>query len=141
MFFQVSGAFAGIARSFGISTIRSGVPMLHLSLSSNLRGLGMSAGSPLGAPESTHCAIVAISRSESATLFLNLLMPMFGSMCHGGMLRRTTFSLIAFAHGRASSYVTKDMGAIEPGRWQVWQDRWRMGATSFVKVACRSAAL
>ena len=31
----ITGAFAGTARSFGISTIRSGVPMLHLSLSSN----------------------------------------------------------------------------------------------------------
>src|SRR5262249_31572544 len=68
-------------------------------------------------------------------------MPMFGSMCHGGMLRNRTFSLIAFAHGRASSYVSKDIGAIEPGRWQVWHDRWRMGATSFVKVASRSGGV
>ena len=54
-----------------IATMRSGVPMLHLALSSNLRGGGMSSGFPFGAPESTHFAIVAISWSDSATLFLN----------------------------------------------------------------------
>src|SRR5262249_46224785 len=55
-------------------------------------------------------------------------------MCQGGICRRTTFSLIDRAHGRASLYVRRDIGAIEPGRWQFWHDRWKIGATSLGKV-------
>ena len=32
-----------------------------------------------------------------------------------------------------------DIGAISPGRWQATQDRWRIGATSFVNVTCPAA--
>src|SRR5436305_14626791 len=32
-----------------------------------------------------------------------------------------------------------DIGAIDPGRWQFWQDFWRIGATSFVNVTCACA--
>jgi hypothetical protein len=57
-------------------------------------------------------------------------------MYQGGISRPTTFSRFARAHGRVSSYVSSDIGAIAPGRWQFWQARCRMGATSFAKVTC-----
>ena len=63
----------------------------------------MSAGSPIGAPLSTHFAMVAISASVSDGSFLNLVMPMFRSTCQGGISRATTFALIDRAHGRAAS--------------------------------------
>ena len=47
---------------------------------------------------------------------------------------------IALAHGRTSSYVRSDIGAIPPGRWQLWQERWRTGATSLVNVTCAPGA-
>jgi len=52
---------------------------------------------------------------------------------HGGISRAATRRLIAAAHGRASSKVSNDIGAIMPGRWQLWQCCRRIGATSFVK--------
>src|SRR5205823_8946362 len=48
--------------------------------------------------------------------------------------RAATFALIDFAHGRASWYVNSGIGAMAPWRWQFWQDRWRIGAMSFVNV-------
>src|SRR5437016_3248410 len=78
--------------------------------------------------------MVAISRSVSEGSSLNFVIPMLRSMCQGGIWRRTTFSLIERAHGRASLYVSNDMGAIDPGRWQFWHERWRMGATSLLNV-------
>jgi hypothetical protein len=33
-----------------------------------------------------------------------------------------------------SSYVRSAIGATAPGRWQVWHERWRIGATSLVNV-------
>src|SRR5436190_7268776 len=61
-------------------------------------------------------------------------MPTVLSMCHGGIERAATRVLIERAHGRTSSKVRSDIGAICPGLWHVTQDRCRMGATSFVKV-------
>ena len=55
-------------------------------------------------------------------------------MYQGGISRASTFRLIDRDHGRTSSYVTSDIGAIAPGRWQLWQLRCRIGSTSFVKV-------
>jgi hypothetical protein len=55
-------------------------------------------------------------------------------MCHGGMSRAVVFVLIDRAYGRTSSYVISDIGALESGRWQFWQERCRIGATSFVNV-------
>src|SRR5688500_16613258 len=34
-----------------------------------------------------------------------------------------------------------DIGAFEAGRWQFWHERWRIGATSFVKVTGATADL
>src|SRR5579863_10492092 len=95
-------------------------------------GAGMSFGSPCGAPASTHCEIVLICSSESEISFLNCWMPTVLSRCHGGMLRVTTRCLMDLAHGRVSSKVTKDIGAIEPLRWHASHFSWRMGATSLV---------
>ena len=62
----------------------------------------MSAGLPIGAPASTHAAMVAISASLSDGSSLNFVMPIVRSMCQGGISRATTFCLIDRAHGRAS---------------------------------------
>ena len=55
-------------------------------------------------------------------------------MCQGGMLRDATRSRIERAHGRASSYVCSDIGAIESGRWHDSHLFWKIGATSLVNV-------
>src|SRR5438067_12701397 len=61
-------------------------------------------------------------------------MPTLRSMNHGGMSRCEIFCLIDRAHGRASSYVMSDIGAIDPGRWHTTHDLYMIGATSLVKV-------
>src|SRR5207249_1751025 len=70
-------------------------------------------------------------------------MPMAFSTNHGGMTPdrgpRPVRFLIERAHGRTSSYVMRDMGAIEPERWHVWQCFCRIGAMSFVKVGLACA--
>src|SRR5471032_201142 len=66
-------------------------------------------------------------------------MPTVRSTCHGGICRASTRCLIERAHGRASSYVSSDIGAMEPGRWQFWQDFWKIGATSLVNVTSADA--
>ena len=66
------------------------------------------------------------------------------SMNHGGMaprlFRSAVRALMARAQGRASSYVSSDIGATDAGRWHCWQLRWRMGATSLAKVTSPAAA-
>ncbi len=100
----------------------------------------MSAGLPRGEPASTQRAIVAISSSLSDGSFLNDVMPIDLSMWNGGISRELVRVLIERAHGRASSYVMSDIGAISPARWQLTHERWRIGATSLVNVGCRPAA-
>src|SRR5687768_15368490 len=71
-------------------------------------------------------------------------MPVVLSMCQGGIWRATTRFLIERAHGRASSKLTSDIGAIESGRWQDSHFSRKIGATSLVKVglaACSAAAV
>src|SRR3977135_917865 len=63
-------------------------------------------------------------------------MPTLGSMCHGGICRVLTRSLMERAHGRASWYVMRDIGAIEFGWWHSWHFTCRIGATSFENVVC-----
>src|SRR2546425_2013565 len=128
-----SGPAGGIL-NVGYFTIRSGVPIVHAVLSICLGGGGMSAGFPCGAPESTHLTMVAISASLSEGSLLNFWMPMVRSMNQGGISRAEILVLIARAHGRASLYVSKDIGAISPGWWQLMHERYKIGATSFVKV-------
>ena len=94
---------------------------------------GMSAALPFAAPPSTHAAIVSIS-------FCDRLMSLrIGSVCdmsapQGGISRATTLVLIAFAHGRASSYDSSDIGATSPGRWQFAHLLYMIGATSLANV-------
>ena len=57
--------------------------------------------------------MVAIWSSLSDMSFWNFWMPTVLSRCQGGMLRVATRCLMAFAQGRVSSYVTRDMGAID----------------------------
>src|SRR5213593_4900971 len=68
-------------------------------------------------------------------------MPTLRSMNHGGISRCETFAFIERAHGRASSYVINDIGAIESGRWHFVQEACRIGATSFVNVTWPAAAV
>src|SRR5712671_6935715 len=55
-------------------------------------------------------------------------------MCHGGICRAPTRAAIDLAQGRASSYVSSDIGAILSGRWHDSHFCWKIGATSLVKV-------
>src|SRR5262245_52844910 len=66
-------------------------------------------------------------------------MPTVLSMFHGGICREATRARIDRAHGRASSNVRSDIGAIESGRWQASHFAWKIGATSFVKVGVGAA--
>ena len=101
-----SGALPFTGRSC-VETTRSGVPISQLLPSSNLRGGGMSAGLPRGAPLSAHLPIVATSASLSDGSSLYLWMPTFFSMYHGGITPRwgpmEVRCLIARAYGRTSS--------------------------------------
>src|SRR5436309_2101215 len=58
---------------------RSGCPICHVSLSSNLRGGCMSAGFPCGAPLSTHLTMTAISSSDKEMSLLNRWTPGFNN--------------------------------------------------------------
>src|SRR5262245_1269619 len=113
----------------------------HSELLANCRAGGMSAGFPRGAPLSAHFTIVAISASVNEGSFLNFWIPIVRSMWNGGISRAATLVFIVFAHGRASSYVMSDIGAISPGRWQVTHERCRIGATSFVNVTVCACAV
>ena len=94
----------------------SGVPICQVSVFAHWRGGGMSAGFPCGAPASTHFTMASISRSVSDRSLLKCWTPTFLSMNHGGISRAATFRLIDAAHGRASAYVSSDIGAMLPGR-------------------------
>src|SRR5881628_3699273 len=95
----------------GLVTIKSGSsPNCHASPAGKTRGGGASFGSPFGAPVSTHFAMIATSSSLSDGS--GEYSPTERSKCHGGMKRETTLSLIDRAHGRESSYVSMENGAI-----------------------------
>ena len=102
----------------GIDTIRSGSPMRHSCGLGNSTGGGASAGLPRGDPLSTQAAMAAISASVRDGSSLKSWIPMRRSTYHGGISRVSTLRLMERAHGRTSSYVTSDIGAIAPGRWQ-----------------------
>src|SRR5215470_9451066 len=119
-----------------ISKIKSGLPIAQPSV--NCGTFGKSALLPSGAPPSTQSLIVATSASLKLGSFENL--PTAGSAPHGGISRATTFCLTARAHGRASSYVISDIGAMPVGRWHSAQFLYRIGATSFVNVGGAAAA-
>ena len=101
-----SGPLAGTVTSFDFR-IRSGSPIVHLSVSSKLSGGGMSFGLPRAAPLSAHFAIFAISSAASDGSFLKCWMPRSFSTNHGGITPACGPMLvrifIALAHGRTSS--------------------------------------
>src|SRR3954451_2246332 len=117
--YQTSWCSAGIVYSEDL-TVRSGgpkpsrSPFQPLSVTSG-GGVGMSFGSPCGAPASTHRTMVSTCSSLSDMSFLKCWTPTVRSMCHGGICRVATRSLIERAHGRASWYVIRDIGAMEFG--------------------------
>src|SRR5262249_44461648 len=140
---QASCATGGMVYS-GDFTTRSGCPYFSASdqpdSSFQTRGDGMSFGSPFGAPAFTQLTRVSICSSLSERSFLNFWMPMVLSMCHGGIWRAETRAAIDLAHGRASSYVCTDIGAMLSGRWQASHFCWKIGATSFVNVGVFGAS-
>src|SRR5678816_1969363 len=116
---------AGSKTSFGISMIMSG---WMFQPSWKTRGAGPSLGLPSAVPPSAHATRVLISVSLNIRSLAKW--PYAGSANQGGIFRAITAALMDFAHGRVSLYVRNDMGAISPGRWQVWQFAWSMGRTS-----------
>src|SRR5260370_15283480 len=107
---------------------------MHLDSSPQTLGGGMSFGSPFGAPAAAHCTMVSICSSLSDRSFLKCWIPTVRSICQGGICRVLTRAAIDFAHGRASSYVTSDIGAIQSARWHDSHLLWKIGATSLVNV-------
>src|SRR5438093_6704916 len=104
-----SGDAARIS-TLGPDRTRSGWPIFQSSVVANDRVGGMSTGLPIGAPLSTHFAIVAISASLSDGSFLKCWMPIVLSTYHGGITPdrgpSPVRTLIERAHGPTSSYVT-----------------------------------
>src|SRR5260370_42096054 len=106
MYWYSIAPLAGIWKSVGISTIMSG---LRFQPSTNCLGAGRSFASPSGAPLSAQEASVAICSAVSLRSLEKW--PTLGSANQGGIFCVTTAALIALAHGRASVYVSSDMGA------------------------------
>src|SRR5438094_6303916 len=101
--YQTSSPTAGTVLS-GDLRINSGGPpnqsaKLHFDSSGHCFGGGISFGSPLGTPASTHFTIVSICASDNERSFLNFWMPTVLSICHGGIWRVITRSRIALAQG------------------------------------------
>src|SRR5579862_6037075 len=101
-------------------------------------GGGALLGSPSGAPASTQETILRICSAVRRRSLEKC--PCCGSANHGGIVPVATATLIAFAHGRVCAYVSRDMGAISPARWQTWQCCCRIGTMSSLKVGVAAAA-
>src|SRR5437879_7295571 len=127
---------SGTGNACGNSKITSGFEIPQPS--TKFGDAGMSLGSPCGAPAFTQATIVLISLSVSERSFAKC--PKVGSANQGGIIFCRTTRFMLAAQGRACSYVSSGNGAASPGRWQVWQFFWRMGATSLVKVTLGLAA-
>src|SRR3979409_2699641 len=121
---------SGTGNACGNSKITSGFGIPQPS--TKFGDAGMSLGSPCGAPAFTQATMVLISFSVSARSFEKC--PKLGSVNHGGIIFWLTTRFMLGAQGRACSYVSSGNGAASPGRWQVWQFFWRIGAMSLVKV-------
>src|SRR5438046_1552325 len=90
---------------------RSGAPSSFIAFHSLLAGhcLGgvMSLRSPGGAPASTHATIVPICSSVSDMSFLKFRTPTVLSMCHGGICRAQSLSVLFDRYGRLILQVAK----------------------------------
>src|ERR1041384_253117 len=108
---------AGSRTACGMDRTKSGFGILQLS--DQRRGSGASLLSPAGAFASAQDARVVISAELSEASFANF--PTAGSANHGGIDFSSTARRIAPAKGRVCSYDSKDMGAMDAERWQLWQ--------------------
>src|SRR6185369_9074802 len=126
---------AGIGNASGISITMSG---LIFQPAAKVSGAGLSLASPSGAPLSAHAEITSISSGLKRRSLAKC--PYFGSANQGGIFCVTTAALSALAQGRASEYVSSDMGATSPGRWHSWQFFCKTGRTSLLKVTLFEAA-
>src|SRR3989442_15791926 len=102
-----SGPVAGILNA-GYFTIKSGVPIRQVVISSKFGMAGMSAGVPCTAPASAHLTMVAISSSRNEGSFFYFWIPIVLSRNQGGISRLVTRFLINCTQGRASLYGTTD---------------------------------
>src|SRR5271170_5085639 len=127
---------AGTSYAFSMVKTWSGWPISQPSMKFGTGG--RSLGLPSGAPLEAQRISVSFSASVSRRSFEKI--PRGWVACHGGIWPSATFSLMDFAQGRVCSYVSSDMGAISPGRWQVAQFLYRIGATSEENVGIVSAA-
>jgi len=126
---------AGKWNSSGISMTMSGLICQPLG---NSRGAGLSLASPSGAPLSAHAVRTPISSWLSRRSLAKW--PYCGSANHGGIFCASTAAFMAFAQGRASEYVSRDIGATSPGRWHSWQFFCNTGRTSLLNVTGLDAA-
>src|SRR5688572_15247301 len=99
---EISGvpAFRLKAEATGLEAEATGLEAEATGLEAEATGL---EGVPRGNPPSTHETISAISSGVSEGSLLNAPKPR--AACHFGMRRASTWSLIARAQGRTSSYV------------------------------------
>src|SRR5439155_3481223 len=124
--------------STGISRIASG-SRPAVQPSANFGIGGRSESRPFGAPPSTHATMVSICACERLRS-LRILSVCAGSANQGGISRDITLFLLAFAHGRTSSYDVSVIGATSPLRWHATHLSYTIGATSLVKVGTAAAA-
>src|ERR1700682_1868504 len=120
---------AGRLNGLGISITMSG---LIFQPSWKVSGAGLSFASPSVAPWSAQETKVLMSAWLSRRSLAKW--PYCGSANQGGIFWLTTATFIAFAQGRASLYVSSDIGATSPGRWQPWQFFCKIGSTSRLNV-------
>ena len=123
---KVSCATGGMVNGGNRTTVSGGPrssSRRNLSPDGHSRGGGMRERSPEAAPASTQRTMTSISSSLSEMSLMNCWMPMVLSRYQGGISRAATRALIERAQGRASSYVSNDIGAMLSGRWHSWQER------------------
>src|SRR5215470_12738755 len=99
--------FGGTVNSGPLTTMSGSIS--HPS-AGHRTGTGASFALPSGAPASTHREMVSISLAFSERSLAKW--PTCGSANHGGIFFVRTAVFIAFAHGRTSLYVSRDIGAI-----------------------------
>src|SRR3954465_2926207 len=115
-------------------TTRSGLPRDQPSGHSGVGGKSFSL--PFGAPVLTHFWNKAISFSESLRSWAKLFF--CGSGIQGGIWRDVITSEICSLCFETSSYVSREKGALCPGRWHTEQFLKTMGAMSRENVGARS---
>ena len=93
---------------------------------------GRSFASPSGPPRSTHSPSVAFSPAESAGSYANTTHSR--EAFQGGITPSAVARFNSCFFFETSSKRIRGNGAMPPSWWQDWQRRWRIGATSRLKV-------